>query len=190
MERDEPWAGDVNEAVIEEWKAETSPFERVKETLLSTTEFQYAGEFADRARVSEPSARKHLRSLAEGGLAATMETGQGTQFKRSRESIALQRIRAIHAECTRDELIAGIQDLKSQIQDYRDEYDVTEPDDLALELGPDDDGWAAISEWQALEEDLDIAQAALALYDFDPDLTEHDDTGLGAFAEKTEDLSA
>lgn len=184
MDSDRP-PGDVNEAVVEEWKSETTPFERVREVLRTTTSFQYAGTIAERARVSEPSARKHLKTLADAGLADTDRTGQGTRFKRSRESVAMARIGELHSELSRDELVSGIRDLKSRIRSYRDRYDVTDPDDLALELDPGDDGWAVIPEWRALEADLDLAQAALALYDFDPD--EPEDAGAedrrGAFAD-------
>jgi len=183
------WDGDINDAVVEEWTAETTPFQRVREVLVATTAYQYAGEIADRAHVSEPSARKHLSTLAESGFAATEATGQGTRFKRSAESMAMQRIRDIHTALSRAELVDGIQDLKTRIQSYHDDYDVTGPDALALELGPDDDGWGDIAQWRALEETLDVAQAALALYDFDPDVTGEHSTS-GAFAEPTEDLSA
>ena len=196
---DAPWEGDVNEAVLEEWKAETTPFDRVKEVLLSTTEFQYAGAIAERARVSEPSARKHLQTLADAGLAERDDTGRGTRYKRSRETVAMERIRELHAELTKPELVDGIRDLKAEIRSYREEYDATEPDDLALELEPDDDeGWRAISRWRGLEENLKIAQAALSLYDFDPDAERGDDaarsdetgSSRGAFASDAGDLSA
>ncbi|MCU4741324.1 ArsR family transcriptional regulator [Halobacteria archaeon AArc-m2/3/4] len=190
------WEGDVNEAVLEEWKAETTPFERVKEVLLVTTSFQYAKSVAERARVSEPSARKHLNALVDAGFAEADDTGQGTMYKRSRETIAMRRIRELHSELTKDELVEGIRDLKGKIKTYHEKYDVTNPDDLAIELDADDGtGWAALSRWRALEENLKLAQAALSLYDFDPD-REHDDairsdgTSRGAFAIETGDLSA
>ncbi|WP_222918337.1 winged helix-turn-helix domain-containing protein [Natrinema sp. SYSU A 869] len=194
-----PWDGDVNETVIEEWRAETSPFDRVKEVLLATTTPQYAGAIAERARVSEPSARKHLQTLAEAGLAEREATGRGTRYKRSRETVAMGRIRELHAELTKAELVDGIRDLKEKIETYREEYGVMDPNDLALELEADDgEGWTAISRWRALEENLKIAQAALSLYDFDPDGEHGDetarsddtDTSRGAFAGETGDLSA
>jgi len=191
----EPWAGDINEVVIKEWIDETSNFERVKQVLHATTSYQYAGEIAKRARVSEPSARKHLKALADAGFAASDSTGQGTRFKRSREALALKRIRDLHTELDRTELIQGIRTLKTQIQSYRDTYDVTNPDNLAIELDAEDDAWAVISQWRAAEEHLDIAQAALSLYDFDPDRGDSDDaettgSSTGAFAEDTDSLSA
>ena len=199
MTDDAPWEGDVNEAVLEEWTDETTPFDRVKEVLLSTTSPQYAGEIADRARVSEPSARKHLQTLAEAGLAERDDIGRGTRYKRSRETVAMGRIRELHAELTKAELVEGIRDLKSQLESFREEYDATDPDDLALELEADDgEGWNAISRWRALEENLKIAQAALSLYDFDPDAERGDDasraddseSSRGAFAGEPGDLSA
>ena len=193
MTPDTPWSGDVNEAVVEEWKAETSPFDRVREVLTATTSFQYAGEIADRAHVSEPSARKHLKALADAGFAETETAGKGTRFKRSREFVAMRRMRELHSELSREELVSGIRDLKSRIQSYQEQYDVTDPDALALELDADDDGWADISEWRALDENLDLAQAALSLYDFDPDREsgeKREDSSEGAFARERGGLSA
>ncbi len=183
---DQLWTGDINEAVIEEWKAETSPFERVREVLLTVTTFQYAGAIAEQAVVSESTARKHLTVLAESGFAATDTSGQGTRFKRSRETIAMQRLKELHSNCSRDELIAGIRDLKTQIQAYQDDYNVTDPDELAVDLAADDDGWEAISDWQALEDDRKLAQAALLLYDFEPDVDERgSEDARGALADRT-----
>ena len=167
---DQRWEGDVNEAVIEEWKAETTPFERVREVLLSTTNPQYAKELAERARVSEPTARKHLQILVEAGIAQTVSTGRGEQYKRSRQTVAMQRISELHTQLSREELANGIQDLREQVKTYQDEYSATTPDDLALQIeSAETDEWTAVSEWRALEKNLHVAQAALALYDFTPD---------------------
>jgi len=186
---DRLWEGDVNEAVVAEWKAETTPFERVKEVLLATTTYQYAKSIAERAHVSEPSARTHLNTLTEAGFADSDATGQGTRYKRSRETVAMSRMQELHSELTKAELVDGIRDLKTKLNTYREDYNASDPDDLALSLDADDgDGWAAISRWRALEENLKIAQAALSLYDFDPDrergndASASTDTARGAFA--------
>lgn len=179
-EDDPLWEGDVNDAVVEEWKAETTPFGRVREVLLATTDPQYAGELAERARVSEPTARKHLRALAEAGFATGVETGRGTRYKRSRQTVAMRRISDLHARLSREELVAGIKRLRGEVRSYQEEYDATDPDDLALQTESDDgDAWAAVRDWRALNRSLDVAQAALALYDFDPD-DGGDGSGVGA----------
>ncbi|WP_266082842.1 winged helix-turn-helix domain-containing protein [Haladaptatus caseinilyticus] len=189
---DPPWEGNVNEAVVEEWKAETTPFERVREVLLSTTNPQYAKELAERARVSEPTARKHLQILVEAGIAQTERTGRGEQYKRSRQTVAMQRISELHTQLSREELANGIQDLREQVQAYQDDFDATTPDDLALQIeSAETDEWTAVSEWRALEKNLHIAQAALALYDFTPDSGDRTEASggngtRGAFAHRTD----
>jgi DNA-binding transcriptional ArsR family regulator len=165
------WDGDINDAVVEEWKAETTPFERVQEVIRSTSTPQYAREVGERARVSEPTARTHLKRLAKTGHAETVETGQGTQYKRSRQTIAMSRIVELHREVSREELVDGIKRLRSDVNDLQDRFGATDPDDLAIQIeaGDAEEAWKAVTEWRSLEENLDIAKAALALYDFDPD---------------------
>ncbi|WP_226003949.1 winged helix-turn-helix domain-containing protein [Natrinema salinisoli] len=197
MTEDDPahWDGDVNEAVLEEWLESTAKFERVREVVLSTTTPQYAKEIAERARVSEPTARKHLETLAAAGFAETVATGRGKRYKRSRQTVAMQRIVDIHRELSREELTAGIKDLRARIREYQEEYDASDPDDLAYQLESDaDEGWNAVSAWRAAETDLEVAKAALSLYDFDPDAGtgtggDGDSTDRGSFADGTLDAS-
>ncbi|MEF8843691.1 MAG: hypothetical protein V5A62_19045 [Haloarculaceae archaeon] len=55
MAEADTWA-DINERVVEEREAETTPFERVYEVVEGAREAQSAAEVAERARVSEPTA--------------------------------------------------------------------------------------------------------------------------------------
>lgn len=165
------WSGDVNEAVDEEWTAETTPLERVETVVRTTSEPQYARVISERARVSEPTARTHLKRLVDSGFAEAVETNRGTQYKRSRQAIATSRIAELHRELSRDELVAGIQRLRQRITDLAERFGATGPDDLAVQIedGNAEEAWDAVAEWRSLAEHLDVATAALALYDFDPD---------------------
>ena len=162
------WDGDVNEAAVEEWVDETTPFERVKDVLDATTDPEYAKEIAERARVSEPTARKHLSSFVEAGRGEAVPTKSGTAYKRSSQSIAMRRIAAIHREYTKRELTDSIERLRDRIAVLRKEYGANDPDDLACDLESGDEGWQAVARWRTLEQNLDVAKAALSLYDFDP----------------------
>jgi DNA-binding transcriptional ArsR family regulator len=193
VDRDQLWEGDINESIVEEWKDETTPFERIREVLRSTTDPQYANRLAERARVSEPTARKHLEILVEAGIAEAVTTGHGTQYKRSPQTVAMQRIRDLHAQLSREELANGIHDLRERVRGHQEKYDATSPDDLALQFASVDDAeWGIVAEWRALKRDLDVAQAALALYDFTPDTDTRNDVshtdhgGHGAFARESE----
>ncbi|WP_311174091.1 winged helix-turn-helix domain-containing protein [Halobellus ordinarius] len=166
---DDRWEGDVNEAAVEDWKADTTTFERVRQIIDVTTEPQSAGEIADRARVSDPTARKHLAALAETGRVKTITTDAGTRYMRAPQMLAMRRIADIHREHTKDEIRQAIQDLKEERREFQEQYDVVDVDELTLELEPGDDGWQDLTRWQQIEQNLEIAQAALTLYDFDPD---------------------
>lgn len=165
----EPWAGDVNEAVIEAWKNETTAFDRITTVVDTTTEPAFAREIAERAAVAEPTARRHLKSLAEVGRVTAEPADGGTKYRRSPNTLAMKRIGGIHARYSKRELQEAIADLREKLATLRDEHGVTDADDLATELAVGDDGWSDVSRMRDLEENLDIAKAALNLYDFDPD---------------------
>jgi len=166
---DDRWRGDVNEAVVEDWTADTTTFERVRQIIDVTTEPRTVGEIADRARVSEPTARKHLSALAETGRVKAIATDDGTRYMRAPQMLAMRRIADIHREHTKAEIREAIRDLREERRDLRERHDADDVDELTLELEPGDDGWGDLTRWQQIEQNLEIAQAALALYDFDPD---------------------
>lgn len=196
------WDGDVNEAAVAEWKANTSTFDRVSQIASVTTEPQTASRIAERARVSPPTARKHLSSLVDVGRVKALDSDSGTTYLRSPQTLAMRRISAIHGQHTKDEIVDTIEDLKEQIADLRAEFGVDDVDELALSLEPGEEGWQHLARWRQIVENLDIAQAALALYDFDPDdsrsaaaratePTETDGTRrLGAFGDVSTETSA
>lgn len=66
------WSGDVNDAAVETWVSETTPFERVHEVLRTTVEPETAAELADRAQLVARAALELWRRAYEtddlGGL--------------------------------------------------------------------------------------------------------------------------
>ena len=163
------WKGDVNDAVVKEWQAETTTFDRVRQVIDVTSEPRTAGTIAERARVSEPTARKHLDTLAEAGRVKRTQTDTGVRYMRAPQMLATERIAAIHRDHTRAEIQEAIRDLREELSELRAQYGVSDADAFALELDADADGWDDLTRWQQAEQHLDIARAALALYDFDPD---------------------
>jgi Mn-dependent DtxR family transcriptional regulator len=73
---------DINERVVDEWTESTTARERVKEILEETTTYSKVSTIADRARVSEPTARKYLNELVEEGTGTTEQDGRTTLYKR------------------------------------------------------------------------------------------------------------
>lgn len=188
------WDGDVNEVAVEEWKEDTTAFDRVRHVIDVTTDPQTASEIAERARVSEPTARKYLSTMTEVGRVKRINTDAGAQYMRAPQMLAMRRIAAIHREHTKDEIRDAIKDLKEQRASIKDEHGVDTVDELTLELEAGDNGWEDVARWRQIEQNLEIAQAALTLYGFDPDdshaaavraaASDMDQQERGAFSEK------
>ena len=164
-----PWKGDVNQAAIEEWKEATTAFDRITTVIDSTAEPAFAREIAERAAVAEPTARRHLKSLADVGRVTAVSADGGTKYKRSPSTLAMRRIAGLHSHYSKEGLQEAIADLRQKLASLRDEHGVSDADDLATELEVGDGDWTDVSRMRDLEENLDIAKAALNLYDFDPD---------------------
>lgn len=159
-------AGDVNEAVVDEWIDDTTPFERVYAVVRRTYDAQSAAEIADRARVSPTTARKHLRTLSDVGEVAAERDGQTTRYRRSKTAIVTERAQHLLSERTTEELATGIAEMKSRIRGWRDEYGVETPEEFARELDVEDadtERGAVLTEWQTTRRNLALAQAALAI---------------------------
>lgn len=152
---------DINERAKEAWIEETTSRERIRTVLEETTEYATAVELADRALTSEPTTRKYLEELVEDGIGVTIQDGRTTLYKRNDGRQIDERIDELRATTSREELIDGIREMKAQLQDYRDTYGVEGPEELAIELDADDDGWANVGRWRATRRNLAITQAAL-----------------------------
>ena len=166
MGLDEDRAPDGDEALFEaqeDWKRSTTALERVRQVVEQTTDPRTASEFAEEALVSEPTARKHLRSLVEVGTATATEMAGATRYARNEDTLLYRRIRELATEYSRDELIERVQRMKRRIGAFEEEYDAASPEDLATSLEGDvpAEAWEAVSEWQTTERNLHIAQAAI-----------------------------
>ncbi|WP_135855134.1 winged helix-turn-helix domain-containing protein [Halorussus salinus] len=158
----ETW-DDINEQVKADWKNDTTPFERVYEIIEQTHDGQSAAEIAGRALVSEPTARRHCKTLVNTGFAETDHDNQTTLYRRNSDRILMSRIRELRDEANRTELLEGIKDMKAEIRDYEDRYDVVSPEELAQKLDADEtDGWNDLTAWKTTRQNLAVAQAALA----------------------------
>lgn len=157
---------DVNETVVDDWVEETTPFERVHEVIRRVYEPTAAATIADRARVSPTTARKHLRTLVNTGEVTTAQDGQTTRYRRSETAIITEHAQSLLAERTPDEIAARIAEMKTRIREWREEYGVDSPEELARELAvtdADSDHGQLLTEWQTTRRNLALAQAALAI---------------------------
>lgn len=165
---------DINEAVGEEWEAETTPYERVRHVIAHTYTPVAADAVASDARTSPKTARKHLNTLADEGFVVTAagEHG-GTTYRRSPESLVVEQASDILEHVTTDELVTRISEMRDQIREYQSRYGVDSPEELAIEqtnqtltesaseeqeINPE-----TVQKWQTLRRNLAFANAALSI---------------------------
>ena len=165
---------DVNQAVRDEWKAETTPYERIREVISRTYTPTDAETLADEACTSPKTARKHLNTLADDGFVAT-ETGANgaTLYRRSAESLVVEQAGDILSQVSTEDLRERIAEMREQLTDFQREYSVESPEELAIdrtnelldESGdgggePDDE---TIRDWKTTRRNLAFANAALSI---------------------------
>jgi len=154
---------DPIQAAKAEWKASTTALERIKQVSEQTATSQPVSAIATEALVSEPTARKHLAALVEvGTVTKTTESGT-TKYSRDDDQHLYQRIRTLASEHSQETLIDEIQDLKQRLDELKSEADAVSPETIVTNISADttESDWDAVAEWQTVERDLHIAQAAI-----------------------------
>lgn len=154
------------------WIEATSAFDRVRSVAFALQEPRTAGQIAESAHVAEKTARGHLRRLVEMD-ALLEETDQGpTTYYPDPGYMRFREIRALAREHDRDELTELVATLKGDVEDWRAEYDVADPDALRVSVADADVSEAAVydrqqaaEDWAYTEHRLDLIRDALAQYD-------------------------
>jgi len=165
---------DINEKVGEEWEAETTPYERVREVISRTYNPVSPEAVADDARTSPKTARKHLEALADEGFVttSTSETG-GTLYQRSSESLVVEQAADILSGVSTDDLQERVADMRETVREYQNEFGVQSPEELSVAATNDvlsgtgtesetiDE--ETLREWQTTRRNLAFANAALSI---------------------------
>ncbi|WP_226483337.1 winged helix-turn-helix domain-containing protein [Natrinema amylolyticum] len=159
----DPEKVDVNDAVREKWKENTSTFERVRTVIKTTYDGMTASEIADKALVAEGTARGHLEELADSGyVKKTSDPNRGaTLYQRSMESLILENAHDILENADTGTILNRVNDMQAEINEYRDRTGVEEPEDIAWDNADLDR--EELRSWQTTRRNLGFAKVALAL---------------------------
>ena len=157
---------DVNQAAIEDWKAETTTRERIRAVVQRIQDPTSAAAIAKQAYASEPVVRDALADLVDLGVVETLETTQGTLYKRNDQMYIYRQVVELHEAYDEDELVTELQTLKETVNTWRDKHGVESPTELAQKLEPDDtEGWEDHTAWQTAEQNLYLTKVAISFYD-------------------------
>ncbi len=158
-----PAFDDVNERVEEDWKRDTSPFDRVRSVMRTAYEPMSAVTVAEKALTSEQTARKHLRSLSEHGYVAETASpdSKGTLYRRAKDSLALEQARRIREETDIETISTRVLEMRETLRAYGDRFGANSPDE-AVRAHADIDR-ETLLEWRTTRRNLAFAEVALAL---------------------------
>jgi DNA-binding MarR family transcriptional regulator len=172
--------GDVNERVTVEWKADTTPGERVRTVMQRTHDPQSVATIAERALITETTAREHLDVLAEDGFveAVSPPDEHGTRYKRAPRSVVLERVQQLFDCVDVETLSARVTELRETFRAFQKQTSSESPRAAAIDDAELDA--AAMTEWQTARRNLKLARAALALMDATDAVA---DTGPGELGE-------
>lgn len=156
-----------------EWDEEMNAIERVISATMSVDTPRTAARIADRANVSESTARNHLRLLAERlGVVKSASTRDGEKFWPNEAYLRFRHIAQLVEKHDKDELTEQIAKLKERIEEFSAEYDVDGPDELRTRTADGDvssdqarEYRQAAREWETVDYQLSTIQDALKRYD-------------------------
>lgn len=161
---------EIAETAEETWKAETTAFERVRSVVATTYDGATASEIAERALVSETTARSHLESLAGDGFVATEARDGATVYSRSSESLILEQAHDLLEHGDRETLLRKVAEMRDEIERYRDATGADEPEDVSWSDADIDR--ETILEWKTTRRNLSFAKVALAVSQAEDVVTE------------------
>jgi hypothetical protein len=148
--------------------------DRVRWVAESLGEPRTANWVADEAEVAPSTARKYLERLADDRRLRRVDDGERTLYAPDRVSKYLDEVREAYDAYTADELAGALSDIREQLATWRDEFDVTSPNELRATVVEVDRETAErrreiAIEWEHLAARQEILEDALDLYDRFPD---------------------
>ncbi|ERJ06688.1 Winged helix DNA-binding domain protein [Halorhabdus tiamatea SARL4B] len=158
-----PTFENVNERAKEDWKRDTTPFDRVRSVMRTAYDPMTAATVAEKSLTSEQTARKHLRSLVEHGYVTETASpdSKATLYRRANDSLALEQARRILDETDVDTLSTRVLEMREQLREYGERFNADSPDGAVrahADIDPE-----TLMEWRTTRRNLAFAEVALAL---------------------------
>jgi len=128
--------------------------------LRAPTKVSKIAELAD---CDTETARDYLGWFTEMGMVHRHD-GRPVRYERNDAYFRWRRIDRIRNEYTEQEIVEALSDAIEQIEDYREQFGETHPDDVSLVVASQDmtteDAWETLSEWKTLERRAALLDAA------------------------------
>ncbi|WP_248908396.1 winged helix-turn-helix domain-containing protein [Halocatena marina] len=150
----------------EQWVETRDTRQRIKDVIVGIHEPTPVAQIAERAECSPNAARKHLKELADLGVARTW-TGQHTRYARNDEYFRWRRANELATKHTDEELLDRLQSLEAADTEFQEKYEVSTPDAVPF---PEDvehemvhERWETVNEWASIRRDTGVYHDAIRI---------------------------
>jgi predicted ArsR family transcriptional regulator len=124
-------------------------------------------QIAEQAQCSKNAARKHLKELADLGVARERTDGQRMQYARNNEYFRWRQANELTTEHSADELLDRLQTLETADDEFQEKYGVTTPDAVPFPEDVDHETiherWEAAGEWASIRRNTSIYQDVIRI---------------------------
>lgn len=153
-----------------EWPESADAAARVRHVALTRTEPRNAGWIADEAAVSRDTAVKYLERMVDQGDLEAVETNEGRSYRPDRLTQFLREVRQLAEAHSLDELTRELDAIGTEIDAWKDTYEVESLAELRQSIGNDDltgddrrERLEIIDEWEYNVEVREAIQLAISL---------------------------
>ncbi|WP_336328731.1 DUF7342 family protein [Halovenus sp. HT40] len=153
----------IDDIAAAEWKAQTSPSDRVRSVMRTAYEPMAAATVAEHSLTSEQTAREQLRSLVERGYVTETASpdSKATVYRRATDSLALEQARRILDETDADTLSTRVVEMREQLREYSEQFNANSPD--AAVRADAEINSETLLEWRTTRRNLVFANVALSI---------------------------
>lgn len=149
-----------------------STFEKVRAVAMTVREPKNAGEVADAADVARNTAEKYLQQLVEADKLTTVREGRETRYYPDPVTRYFDHLRDLVENHGKEELTDELAAIRTDIEDWQDEYGVETPDALRASVGDPDLSADErerrrrdAEDWEYFERQAAAIRQAIRLYD-------------------------
>ncbi|XGI82765.1 ArsR family transcriptional regulator [Halorutilales archaeon Cl-col2-1] len=128
-------------------------FERIEEVAMTVREPRNAGEIAEMAGVARNTAEKYLQHIVELNKISEIQNGRETLYRPDPVTQYFDQVRELIEEYSKQELTDELVSIREDIDEWRDSYGVSSPDELRASIGDQDLSGEEARERRRLAED-------------------------------------
>ena len=137
--------------------------ERMLDTVFQLREPTAVAIVADRINCDTETARDYLEWFADAGIVRE-HPGRPVRYELNRSYLRWRRIERIRTEYADEEIVAELETALATIQDYREQFEASHPDEVSLlEVADTDDitgVWEALAGWKTVRNRAELLDAA------------------------------